>query len=310
MNEPLFQGINPDSALLIVDDEEDILFTLKIQLKDQPYRVLTTSEPEKVLDIMNEEDVRVVLADLRMPGMNGSELLSEVRAHHPTVMRLIISAHEEVDEILEAINSGHIYSYLKKPWNLDDLILTIRKSFEMNILLREREDLLFRAHKLNGQLIDLNNNLEKKFENSAKDLSNIAKLIEELNESEEADDILSRLDAIFSETVGSDVHYCIYREEEEAFVAICHSEPLYNGKSRLPLEPFASLISDNVTDITKWLFSMSLDAEVKATVLPMRRRRDPLGFILLVSKTDEPVSSVLSERVRHLLPLASLILKT
>lgn len=162
--------------LLIVDDDSETLSLLKVQLKGQPFDIFTATTPTEGMKILQRESIQVVLSDLQMPSMDGPMFLSEVKSAHPNVIRLVLSGHSDTNEILAAVNSGHIYSYICKPWKKETLIITILNSLDVHLLSRERDQLLLRSHELNGKLLDLNKNLEEKYKEKTKVLECIKKV--------------------------------------------------------------------------------------------------------------------------------------
>ncbi|MCP4904120.1 MAG: response regulator [bacterium] len=128
--------------ILIVDDEEAILETMTFTFMDL-YEVLTTSNPTSALQIMEENDpVAVVITDQRMPGMTGTELLSQVYARFPETVRIILTGFADSDATIKAINDGHIYGYVNKPWEPDELKAIVRRAAELHALSVENRGLL------------------------------------------------------------------------------------------------------------------------------------------------------------------------
>ena len=117
-------------TVLCVDDEVNILRSLKRLLRKEDYRLLTASSGEQGLEILKENAVNLVISDQRMPGMSGIEFLARVKEGYPDIIRAILSGYTEVDAIMDSINRGHIYKFLLKPWNDQNLILDIRQALE------------------------------------------------------------------------------------------------------------------------------------------------------------------------------------
>jgi two-component system probable response regulator PhcQ len=84
----------------------------------------------------------VLVSDQRMPGAYGNELLRYAREHHPGVVRMLTTAYSELGEAIEAINSGEIYRYITKPWDLESLHADLRNALELAVLRAERDSLL------------------------------------------------------------------------------------------------------------------------------------------------------------------------
>jgi FixJ family two-component response regulator len=130
------------NRILIVDDEEAILETMAFTFEDD-YEVLTSTSAPAALELLNAKaPVAVVLSDQRMPEMTGVEFLSKVFEHHPTTVRIILTGFADMDATIGAINDGHVYAYITKPWEQDDLKQVVRRAVEHHQLAVENERLL------------------------------------------------------------------------------------------------------------------------------------------------------------------------
>jgi response regulator RpfG family c-di-GMP phosphodiesterase len=115
------QATEKQYCILLVDDEENILRSLKRELMDVPYTLLTASSSSEAIELLKSNIVSVVITDQRMPGGNGTELLSIVREKYPDTVRILLTAFTDMQDIIEAINESGIYKYIQKPWKSDDL---------------------------------------------------------------------------------------------------------------------------------------------------------------------------------------------
>ncbi|MCC6810575.1 MAG: response regulator [Deltaproteobacteria bacterium] len=117
-------------TILCIDDEPMILKALKRDLS--PFaRVLTAESAAEGLRIMaEEEEVSVVISDVRMPVMSGVELMQILRSHYPDCVRVLLTGHADVEMTLQAINDGQVYRFLQKPWTRDELHATVKKCLE------------------------------------------------------------------------------------------------------------------------------------------------------------------------------------
>jgi CheY-like chemotaxis protein len=128
--------------ILIVDDEEAILETMTFTFMDL-YDVLTTADPTKALSILKEnQPVSVVITDQRMPGMTGVELLKQVYEQFPETVRIILTGFADSEATIKAINDGHIYGYINKPWEPDELKSIVRRATELHALALENRRLV------------------------------------------------------------------------------------------------------------------------------------------------------------------------
>jgi response regulator RpfG family c-di-GMP phosphodiesterase len=116
-------------TLLVVDDEPDNLLLLERVLRRE-YNVLAANSGAEALEMLGHVDVDMIISDQRMPGMTGAELLGEAYKRNPDQMRLLLTAYADIKDIISAINSGHIYQYISKPWDPDELKLLVRRTLE------------------------------------------------------------------------------------------------------------------------------------------------------------------------------------
>jgi CheY-like chemotaxis protein len=128
--------------ILVVDDEEAILETMTFTFEDD-YEVYTSTDPRRALDLLDAKGpFAVVLTDQRMPDMSGVEFVTEVWRRHPTTVRMILTGFSDMDAIIQAINDGHVYAYITKPWEPDHLKQLMKQAVEHHKLAAENERLL------------------------------------------------------------------------------------------------------------------------------------------------------------------------
>lgn len=149
-------------AIICVDDEDIILEALKDQLGpffENQYLIETSTTAEEALEIYeelveNKYEVPVVISDYLMPGMRGDEFLIKVHEKNPNTLKILLTGHANIDGITNAINKANLYRYIPKPWDRDDLILTVREA--VRSFLQEEE-----IKKKNIELLSINENLER-----------------------------------------------------------------------------------------------------------------------------------------------------
>ena len=128
--------------ILIVDDEEAILETMSFTFMDD-YEVMTSVDAQRALEILDEHGpFAVVITDQRMPGMTGVELLAEVFEKHPLTVRIMLTGFADTMATIQAINDSHVYAYINKPWEPDELKHVVRQAVERYRLATENVRLL------------------------------------------------------------------------------------------------------------------------------------------------------------------------
>jgi response regulator RpfG family c-di-GMP phosphodiesterase len=147
-------------AVLFVDDEESILTSLRRVLRNEPYRFLAAAGGAEGLQLLRDNEVQVVVSDQRMSPMSGTQFLLAVQEKYPDIVRIVLSGYTEMDTVIEAINRGHIYKFLFKPWKNAQLIVEIRQALEYYELRHRNIALDRKVIEQNSQLQELNSRLE------------------------------------------------------------------------------------------------------------------------------------------------------
>lgn len=117
-------------TILIVDDEPYVLDGLRRVLRGEDYRILTCSSATEALSILEAGNVDVLISDIDMPGMTGTELVARARQKYPDVVRILLTGGASLDSALKAINEGEVHRYLTKPWDNAVLRETIRQAID------------------------------------------------------------------------------------------------------------------------------------------------------------------------------------
>jgi diguanylate cyclase (GGDEF)-like protein len=158
-------------TVLLVDDEPYILPTLEELLKGE-YDVLTAASADAAQQVMESRPIQILLTDQRMPRRNGTSLLEWAREHSPRTIRLLMTGFSELEDAVEAINRGHVYYYLLKPWRTQDVVQILRNAADKFSLERKREELL-------QQLQELNRELERRVADRTRQLEEANQLLEQ-----------------------------------------------------------------------------------------------------------------------------------
>jgi len=136
-------------TILLVDDEPAILRALQRTLQRAGYRVLLAESGAVALNQLAAEPVALVLSDFRMPGMNGAELLQQVKQQYPSTIGLVLSAYAERDALLACLNSGAAWRFLEKPWDDGQLLKEIAAAIserDRRQAEQQRTNLLLSSH--------------------------------------------------------------------------------------------------------------------------------------------------------------------
>ena len=128
------------SRILLVDDDASLCRVTQFQLEESGYEVITASCGEDGLKFHKEQNPDLIITDLKMPGMDGLELLTEIKRLTPHALVIVITAHGSIDTAVNAMKCG-AYDYLCKPFERDELLAVIAKALEYQGLVRENAHL-------------------------------------------------------------------------------------------------------------------------------------------------------------------------
>ncbi len=130
-------------AILYVDDEEKSLKMFS-QAFGAEFRILTAPSAAEGFQVLEQrhEEIGLLMSDQRMPGEKGVRFLERTRQAYPHIIRVLATAYADVDAAIDAVNTGAIYKYVTKPWEIVDLQQTLRRGLEFFLVQQERDQLL------------------------------------------------------------------------------------------------------------------------------------------------------------------------
>lgn len=140
--------------IIVVDDEPANLRLLE-RLFRRDYEVITAESGEEALRLLDQHDVALLISDQRMPAMTGVELLKHTATIRPHMVRIILTGYTDVDTLVEAINSGLVYKYVTKPWNNEELRLTVSRALEHYETTKARHELEMMNQRLIARLQEI-----------------------------------------------------------------------------------------------------------------------------------------------------------
>lgn len=139
-----------NANILYVDDEVNNLNSFRAALR-RNYNVFTAQSGEEGLEIFSHNDIQVIVTDQRMPGMTGVQFLQQL-PQEPDNVRIILTGFSDMEAIIDAINTGKVYRYITKPWDKDELKITIDNALETVLLRRNNRHLILELQQYNEQL--------------------------------------------------------------------------------------------------------------------------------------------------------------
>src|SRR4051812_46333022 len=145
--------------ILLVDDDDSMLFILQQTIAKEGYEVETALSAPEALQRVQQKQYALVMTDQRMPGMTGVDLLSRIQEIQPDTTRILITGVVELNTVIDSINKGEIYRFLMKPWLNEELLLTVRNGVQRYELIRRNAKLHDETVSMNERLVELNEEL-------------------------------------------------------------------------------------------------------------------------------------------------------
>ncbi len=131
--------MNALTPILYVDDEPSSLVLFERMFEDA-YDIRTALSAREAIEILRREPIRLVITDQRMPGMTGVELLAVLCRDFPEVPRLLTTGYSDIRTVIEAINQGHVWQFVAKPWDEAELKAIFAQALEIQALERRRQE--------------------------------------------------------------------------------------------------------------------------------------------------------------------------
>lgn len=148
--------------VLVLDDDETVLKRAEALFGERSPEIecLATADPYRAESLLKERKVDLVLCDEHMPGVKGHAFLSFVKKIRPLAVRIILTAHPDLDLLKAAINTGEVYRFIQKPWDDGEFTVTIQRALEHGSLQRRQAELEVELRRKNRELEELNGRLE------------------------------------------------------------------------------------------------------------------------------------------------------
>ena len=149
--------------ILVVDDESDITNALTRVLRSH-YQVNSCNDSEQAKTLIEQNHYAIIISDMRMPKIDGAELLAYSKEHSPSSIRILLTGFSDLDSTIRAINQGQIFNYISKPWENDQLLLSLKSASEHYQLNQKLLDINQLLSSQNTQLQQVNLQLEEQKE--------------------------------------------------------------------------------------------------------------------------------------------------
>ncbi len=140
------------ATILVVDDEPSVRRALHRLFTREQYRVVEAGGVAEAIKVLGATTIDLVITDYAMPDGTGLDLLSKMKARYPHIVRMVITGKADLNAVIAAINDGHIYRFVLKPWDNEELCLSVRLALEQAKLLSENRKLVGRLQEQEDML--------------------------------------------------------------------------------------------------------------------------------------------------------------
>ena len=278
--------------ILFLDDEEKILFSLKRVFRPEDYEPFYFTNPMEALNFLKANDISVIVSDMKMPEMNGVDFFLKAKKIQPEAIRIILSGYSDAGNIMEALNKGSIWNFISKPWNNDDIKISIRNAVELFEKNRERQELIDALKQKTIELDQLNKSLEQKVKERTWVISERTNILNMLVEDKPIEEVLTETCLAVSKVM----------KNSQVFIRVLFTGELFSSQSK----PIAELprgyanLEDKIKELGK-----NLRSETGVGIL-LEKGDKPLG-ILMVSQ-DNPNEKKTIQKISDFISLLNIAL--
>jgi signal transduction histidine kinase len=161
--------------VLYVDDEDNNLKSFRATLRKE-FKIFTAIDAEEGLRIAGEEEIHVVIADQRMPGLTGTEFFERMVKINPDPIRILLTGYSDIASVIDAINKGEVYRFIDKPWNIEQIKNSIKNAADIYFMRRELKEKNTKLQKLHTEMNQFVYSLSHELRGPLMSISGVSKL--------------------------------------------------------------------------------------------------------------------------------------
>ncbi len=161
--------------VLYIDDEDNNLKSFRATLR-KDFKIFTAIDAEEGLRIAQEEEIHVVIADQRMPGMTGTEFFEKMVEINPDPIRILLTGYSDIASVIDAINKGEVYRFIDKPWNIEQIKNSIKNAADIFFMRRELKEKNQKLQKLHSEMNQFVYSLSHELRGPLMSISGVSKL--------------------------------------------------------------------------------------------------------------------------------------
>lgn len=167
--------MNEQIHVLYIDDEANNLQSFRATLR-KDFKIYTAINAEEGLKIAKVEEIHVVIADQRMPGMTGTEFFEQMVKINPDPVRILLTGYSDIASVIDAINKGEVYRFIDKPWNIEQIKNSIKNAADIFFMRRELKEKSVKLQKLHSEMNQFVYSLSHELRGPLMSISGISKL--------------------------------------------------------------------------------------------------------------------------------------
>ncbi len=167
------------NSVLFVDDEMNILSAIRRAVVDEPFQAFFANSGKEALKIMEEREIAVLVTDMRMPEMDGLQLLKIVKEEYPATVRMVLSGYTQLSQVLATVNQADVFNFITKPWD-PEFSLVIKKAIEYYKLKKMEAGMKATLEQRNKVYKKMMGKMEEKIKDQEYRIHTIAKIGEQL----------------------------------------------------------------------------------------------------------------------------------
>lgn len=161
--------------VLYIDDEDNNLKSFRATLR-KDFKIFTAIDAEEGLRIAQKEEIHVVIADQRMPGMTGTEFFEKMVKLNPDPIRILLTGYSDISSVIDAINKGEVYRFIDKPWNIEQIKNSIKNAADIYFMRMELKEKNLKLKKLHSEMNQFVYSLSHELRGPLMSISGISKL--------------------------------------------------------------------------------------------------------------------------------------
>lgn len=298
--------------ILIVDDNVSILSEISSFLRDNDYQVVTRDNAEDIVEVVQNNDIDILILDIRLPGKDGITLLKELEGKFPELSVIMISGHGSMNTVIEAMRLGAV-DYLVKPFKPDELLIAVERTKKYHIVRQQLEQYNRHTRTIN----DLEyHKIQKNFVGISSDIVNLKHEIGHIAQFSETNVMITGESGTGKEIIAKLIHYGSPLHKKPFIAVNCSAIPenlleseffghvkgaftgaTENKQGYFELADNSTLFLDEIADMPLNLQAKLLRVIEEKEIMPVGSSKKKKVNVRLISATNQEVDKIVSENM-------------